>query len=450
MSEQSAKSFLKLLEQSQIVQEDRLKEALASLSGKADGRKVDISELADHLMNEGVITDWHVDKLRSGKYKGYFLGNYKLLRRIGSGGMSSVYLAEHAITNQKRAIKVLPRKRVSDKSYLDRFYQEARAAASVNHPNVVRIYDICHERKTHYMVMEYLEGSDLSQIVKTNGPLEIEQAVKYLILATEGLAHIHQQGLVHRDIKPANLLLTSEKDVKILDLGLALIEQDDEESLTLMYNEKVMGTADYLSPEQAVNSHDVDHRADIYSLGCTLYFLLTGKPPFPKGNLAQRIAMHQTQEPADIRESRQDCPDALAAICQQMMMKQPENRYPDCQTLKSELNGYLETGQQLGIGIQNTPISLRQQKSISVLDDSDEVDPASFKIDTDKQSGTSGTLKRSSSSKKLISSSSKKLSGYLPVKQRKKTIGYLAFTIGIVTMFVILALTFWILSTLTT
>ena len=154
MSEPSAKSFLKLLERSGIVAEEKLKRELASLKDKADGRAIKTTELAEHLVDSGLITKWHTEKLLNGKYKGFFLGKYKLLRHLGSGGMSSVYLAEHRISEQLRAIKVLPRKKVDDKSYLDRFYLEARAAASLNHPNVVRIYDICNEKDTHYMVME--------------------------------------------------------------------------------------------------------------------------------------------------------------------------------------------------------------------------------------------------------------------------------------------------------
>lgn len=344
MSEPSAKSFLKLLERSGIVAEDRLKKELATLSTKAAGRTVNLSDLASHLIDSGLITQWHTDKLKAGKYKGFFLGKYKLLGHLGSGGMSSVYLARHKISDQCRAIKVLPRKKVTDKSYLDRFYLEARAAASLNHPNVVRIYDICNEADTHYMVMEYVKGKDLYEIVKADGPLDFEAAVEYTAQAAEGLIHAHQRDLVHRDIKPANLLKTDEGDVKILDLGLALVNQDDAASLTVLYNEKVMGTADYLSPEQAVNSHNVDLRADIYSLGCTLYFLLTGHPPFPSGTLAQRIAMHQTKTPSDIRDSRPECPEVLVDICAKMMSKDADDRYQDCSELKQVLTQLLDSG----------------------------------------------------------------------------------------------------------
>lgn len=341
MAEQSAKSFLSLLEKSRIVADDSLKSALTELAGIADGEKVNTEKLASHLVDSGLITRWHVDKLLDGKYKGFFLGKFKLLGHLGTGGMSSVYLAQHKVSQKTRAIKVLPRKRVSDKSYLDRFYREGKAAAALNHPNVVRIYDICSEADTHFMVMEHVKGADLYEIVKDDGPLNPDVAADYVLQAAKGLMHAHEKGMVHRDIKPANLLRTQEGVIKILDLGLALFQQEEEESLTVLHNEKVMGTADYLSPEQAVNSHNVDHRADIYSLGCTLYFLLTGKPPFSEGSLAQRIAMHQTQQPKSLLEVRADLPPELVKICEKMMRKNPDERYRDCEHLQQAVAGFL-------------------------------------------------------------------------------------------------------------
>jgi serine/threonine-protein kinase len=329
MSEKSAKSFLSLLQRSGIVPEDRLKVVLGDLSKKAAGRTISLEELRTHLIEAGVITEWQSQKMLNGKYKGFFLGKYKLLGHLGSGGMSSVYLGEHTITGHKRALKVLPRKKVEDKSYFDRFYLEGRAAASLNDSNVVRVYDICGEGDTHYMVMEFVEGKDLFEMVRDGGPLEYELALEYITQAAKGLQHAHTKKLVHRDVKPANLLVTSEGTLKILDLGLALLTED-EESLTVLHNEKVMGTADYLAPEQAVNSHEVDHRADIYGLGCTLYFLLTGHPPFPKGSLAQRIAMHQTQEPAEITVDRPDCPPEIVRLCKRMMKKSANERFQSC------------------------------------------------------------------------------------------------------------------------
>ena len=343
MAGKSAKNLLKLLEKSGIADQDALKESLGSLSAKMDGEAVGTKELTAHLIESGIITQWHADKLLVGKYKGFFLDKYKLLGLLGTGGMSSVYLAESRPTGKKRAIKVLPKKKVSDKSYLDRFYREGQAAASLNHPNIVRVYDINASGDTHYMVMEHVQGADLYETVRDSGPLPIDEAVDSIYQSAEGLLHAHEKGMVHRDVKPANLLRTDNNSIKILDLGLALFNTEGEESLTVMYNEKVMGTADYLSPEQAVNSHEVDHRADIYSLGCTLYFLLTGRPPYDKGTLAQRIAMHQSKEPDSILDSREDCPQGFIEICTKMMRKNPDDRFADCNAVMKILKEFRES-----------------------------------------------------------------------------------------------------------
>ena len=343
MAQPSANSFLKRLERSGIVAEDTLAEVLNNLKKTAAGRKIAADELIQHLIESGVITQWHTDKLLAGKYKGFFLGKFKLLGHLGTGGMSSVYLAESKVSGQRRAIKVLPRKKVADRSYLDRFYREGKAAARLNHPNVVKIYDICNDDDTHYMVMEHVKGSDLYERVKAGGAMSIEDAVDCIVQSAQGLQHAHAMELVHRDIKPANLLKTDTGVVKILDLGLALMNTDeDEESLTVLHNEKVMGTADYLSPEQAVNSHEVDLRSDIYSLGCTLFYLLTARAPFNEGSLAQRIAKHQTQPPPHVSDLREDCPRELSDICYRMMEKKPENRFADCRQVETALQRFLE------------------------------------------------------------------------------------------------------------
>lgn len=294
---------------------------------KDQEEKKRVIQLAEWLVNEQLLTEWHTDKLLAGKYKGFFLGKYKLLGHLGTGGMSSVYLAEHVKMRDQRAIKVLPKSRVADSSYLARFQLEAKAIASLSHPNVVRAYDIDNEGDVHYIVMEYVDGDDLQTIVRERGVLDYMSAAKYIAGAARGLQHAHDAGLIHRDVKPANLLINSSGQIKILDLGLALFAADEDASLTVAHNENVLGTADYLAPEQAINSHRVDHRVDIYGLGCTLYYLLTGHPPFNEGSLAQRIARHQTEMPESIRKERPDCPGELEGICVKMMQKDPRYRY---------------------------------------------------------------------------------------------------------------------------
>ncbi len=307
----------------------------AELKTIIDQMKVDRGSLpsdgesfATYLVESGRLTQWQCDKLKAGRYKGFFLGKYRLLGYLGSGGMSSVYLADHELMNRRVAIKVLPRSRVADKSYLQRFYIEAQAVAALDHPNIVRAYDVDSEAEMHYLVMEYVRGKDLMAIVKeADRPLPLATVTSYMLQAAQGLQHAHEAGLIHRDIKPANLLIEDSGLVKILDLGLALFESSEAASVTEAYQEKVLGTADYLAPEQALDSHNVDVRADIYSLGCTFYFALAGRAPFNEGTLAQRIAQHQTVEPRNLREFRPDCPEELASICHQMLRKDPAERY---------------------------------------------------------------------------------------------------------------------------
>jgi serine/threonine protein kinase len=328
MANLTAQRFLEIVRKSTLVKEDKLCEALSDCEQENGGQLPEDPEaIAAFLIEKDLITDWHSEKLLNGKYKGFTLGKYKLLGHIGTGGMSSVYLAEHTLMRQRRAIKVLPKSRIADSSYLERFYLEARASASLDHPNIVRAYDVDSEGDVHYLVMEYVQGQDIQDLVKDSGPLDFETAANYTAQAAIGLEHAHEIGLIHRDIKPANLLVDSKNVVKILDLGLALFSNDDAASLTMAHNENVLGTADYLSPEQALNSHDVDRRADIYSLGCTLYYMLTGHAPFPDGTLAQRIAMHQTKMPADIREDRPDCPSELIDMCMKMCQKSAGDRF---------------------------------------------------------------------------------------------------------------------------
>src|SRR3954469_4706928 len=189
--------------------------------------------------------------------------------------------------------------------------------------------------------MEFIEGKDLNTIVKQEGPLPLELASNYIAQAAEGLLHAHENGLIHRYVKPANLLVDTKGIVKILDLGLALFSDNEQASLTVEHNKNVLGTADYLAPEQARNSHKIDHKADIYGLGCSLYFVLTGRPPFPDGTLAQRIAKHQSEMPEDIRKLRPDCPRDLADICVKMMQKRPEKRHANMREVAVALENWL-------------------------------------------------------------------------------------------------------------
>jgi serine/threonine-protein kinase len=190
--------------------------------------------------------------------------------------------------------------------------------------------------------MEYVEGADLQILVKKHGPLPYAIVADYIAQAAHGLQHAHDAGLIHRDVKPANVLVDKDGVIKVLDLGLALFTEESDASLTMEYNDKVLGTADYLAPEQAINSHKVDGRVDIYGLGCTMYFLITGHAPFPEGSIASRIIKHQNAMPADIRKDRPDCPGQLDGICVKMMQKDPKFRYQSCTQVAEALEAWLE------------------------------------------------------------------------------------------------------------
>ena len=261
--------------------------------------------------------------------------------------MSTIYTARDRATREQCVLKVLPLSRVSEASYLPRFQREARVACGLHHPNVVRVFGLhCEsdgESDVHFMAMEWLHGENLSDKVKREGPLPLRLAAELTRQAAHGLAYAHQAGLVHRDVKPANFVLTTDGTVKVLDLGLAGVLRTDDNDLTRQYDERVLGTADYLSPEQAVDSHTVDARADIYSLGCMLYFLLTGRPPFPDGNLAQRILAHQTQQPPSATEQRSDVAHEFQIILEGMMEKSRDTRTQTADLVATQLADWLES-----------------------------------------------------------------------------------------------------------
>ena len=338
----SVENFIAVLRKSGLVESDRLLRVLNQSAPQETGWATS-EQIAEHLIGVNLVTKWQAEKLLQGKHRGYFLGKYKLLSLLGKGGMSSVYLAEHLLMRRHCALKVLPAKRVDDSSYLERFHREAQAAASLDHPNIVRAYDVDHQdegnRQIHFLVMEYVEGESLQDLVPENGLPSILDAAEYARQAALGLQHAHENGMVHRDIKPGNLLVDRNGVVKILDLGLARFFRVDEgnQALTLRHDEKVLGTADYLAPEQAIDSHNVDSRADLYSLGCTLYFMVTGKPPFNEGTLAHRLLAHQVKTPPAVESLRVDLPSSLALIIRRMMEKKPDDRFANAAAIEKSL-----------------------------------------------------------------------------------------------------------------
>lgn len=268
---------------------------------------------------------------------------YRILSELGAGGMGVVYKAEDQMMGRTVALKVVAPHLIAKANAADRFFKEIRAAARLNHANIVQAYDMGEAGGAHFLVMEYVEGTSLDRYVARKGPLPIALAAQFARQAAQGLQHAAEKGMVHRDIKPQNLMITRKGQVKVMDFGLARLAQGDEPAAPsgrvpfgagkpvadAMTNPNLLlGTPDYLSPEQARNSHLVDARSDVYSLGCTLYFLLTGQPPFAKAvSLIDKLLAHTEEPPPPVRGLRPEVPEGLAAVLARMMAKKPGDRY---------------------------------------------------------------------------------------------------------------------------
>jgi urea transport system substrate-binding protein len=254
---------------------------------------------------------------------------YRVLELLGTGGMGAVYKAEHRLLGRLVVLKAIRQDLLSNPQQVQRFLREAKLAASLLHPNIVTLFEAEQIGQSPFLVMEYLEGVDLARLLKMHGALPLAEACEWARQAALGLQHIHERGLVHRDIKPANLFLVGARQVKILDLGLAILSAEKSSGRELTEQGQILGTLDYMAPEQFEESHEVDIRADIYSLGCTLYELLSGKPPFgsaQQSGMMKKMWAHALAPVPPIREQRPDVPESLAAVLSRMLAKEPAER----------------------------------------------------------------------------------------------------------------------------
>jgi serine/threonine protein kinase len=326
-------ALLELLRKSALLSPEQLE----SLPSSAQGRLGDARVLARQMLQRGWLTVYQVNELLVGRGRELVVGPYHILDRLGQGGQSTVYKARHAQEGHVVALKVIRSDVLGNPQGARQFLLEMEAMARLDHPNIVQFWDADQLGETYYCAMEYVAGTDLGKYVRLMGPLSAVVACHCIRQAALGLQHAHELGLIHRDIKPGNLYLvsggTAEDEsgarIKILDWGLAGLRPPRPlAALTVADEPKVMvGTADYLSPEQALNPATVDIRGDVYSLGCTFYYLLTGQPPFPGGSLMQKILRHQQAEPAPLLSLRPDLPVGLPAVVERLMAKRPEDRY---------------------------------------------------------------------------------------------------------------------------
>jgi serine/threonine protein kinase len=309
-----------------------------------DKQPKDVPQLARALVRHGKLTKYQAQAVYEGKTKGLVFGEYVVLDKLGEGGMGVVLKAQHRRMDRLVAIKVLSSAAMKQAGAVERFHREVQAAAKLMHSNIVTAFDAAEHQGMHYLAMEYVEGSDLATLVKDHGPLPVSQVVECILQAARGLQYAHSKGIVHRDIKPANLLLDKEGTVKILDMGLALIAGAEAalggpERLTA--TGQVMGTCDYMSPEQALDSHLADHRTDIYALGCTLYRLLTGHPPYQGQTLMQILLAHQQAPIPSLSTARREAPAELDACFQRMVAKEPGDRQQSMADVVAELETVL-------------------------------------------------------------------------------------------------------------
>lgn len=319
MAVTSAEEFFAVLEKSKLLMPVQLAQARSAAAPDDTPRTI-----AKRLAREELITRWQAGQLLAGR-SSFYLGKYRLIELLGRGGMGSVFLAQHVTMNRRAALKIIARQVSQDPVSLNRFLSDARAIAALDHPNILQAYSVDSEGQRYYLVMEYVEGVDLQRLVEEDGPLDCERATDYVRQAADGLDHAHRQNMIHGDIRPSNLLVNMQGVVKIIDLGLAWLDGDP--SATLDWDRQASRSVDYLAPERTLRGASPVARTDIYSLGCTLHFLLTGHVPFPAGTPSERILKHQTQELPDICAERPEVPAALAAICRRMAANRPEDRY---------------------------------------------------------------------------------------------------------------------------
>ena len=323
------------------------------------------------LVAKNYVTEYQASLLSRGHVDDFYLGDYKILERIGRGRMAGVYKAVHPF-GQVVAIKVLPPSRAKSGQILARFQREARLAVKLKHPNVVRAFQVGETKGVHYLVMEYLEGETLEEMLQRRKRLPPAEGVRLIHQALLGLQHIHELGMVHRDLKPANLMLlptptrgenetTLKSNIKILDIGLAREFFDETspaeamEKMELTGEGVLLGTPDYLAPEQARDPRSIDIRADIYSLGCTLYHLLTGQPPFPDKNILNQMIRHATEAPKPLKHFIPSIPEGLSQIVDWMIAKQPAQRYPTPGRAAQALDAFLLVASEPAKAAEETP-----------------------------------------------------------------------------------------------
>jgi eukaryotic-like serine/threonine-protein kinase len=294
------------------------------ISNRAPLSALNFSDLAWRTMHDCVMP-------------GDRLEHFELIEYVGGGGMGRVYRALDTRLARTVALKILPPDQATDAESVWRFRNEAQAAARLDHENIARVHYVGEDRGIHFIAFEFVEGDNVRRLVERKGPLPLEEAVSYTLQTADALAHADARRIVHRDIKPSNILIALGGRVKLIDMGLARLRHMEPASEETASNVVTLGTFDYIAPEQARDPQSADLRSDIYSLGCTFYFMLTGRPPYSARTASQKLQKHCGDPPPDVRRTRADLPKEVNSILQKMMAKNPDNRYQDAEELTSDL-----------------------------------------------------------------------------------------------------------------
>ena len=323
-----------------LLTEQQLRHAIAQVVQTHDGVRTadDVTDkrLARHLVKTKLLSDYQSEQLLSGRTK-LTLGPYIITDWIGQGGMGQVFKAVHNLLGRESAIKVLPLHKITPEA-ISNFRREIRAQAKLDHPNLVRAYDAGEDGNVQYLVVEYVPGTDLRRLVRSKGKLTVNQAANIVRQSAEGLKEAHKGGLIHRDIKPGNILVTPGGIAKLSDLGLAFCLDDPKDPRV----GKIVGTADYLSPEQIKNPNHITSASDIYSLGCTLYYAVTGKVPFPGGNSRNKAKRHLEETPWHPRRFNEEVSDEFVDLMSDMMAKDPRQRIQTANEVAERLAPWAE------------------------------------------------------------------------------------------------------------
>ncbi len=381
-----------------LVSETQLQAALAAAGELSAEGPVAIEDVPDRdleaaLLNQGALNKWQVEQLREGRTK-FTLGPYRIIDSLGRGGMGHVFKCEHIMLGRVEAVKVLPKEKGTPEA-IEAFQKEIRAQAQLDHENLVRVSFAGQDGETHFFVTEFVDGTDLRRLVREHGRLTMHQAATIISQAAAGLAHAHQRNLVHRDVKPGNILVTEGGRTKVTDLGLSVLLDE-----TGVGTAKIAGTVDYLAPELVRDPSLTAPASDIYSLGCTLYYCVTGKVPYPGGTTSEKLRRHVSQPPITPRRFNPELSDMFLEVLAAMMDKNPATRLASAAEVVDRLRPWTLNSVRLGPGahadlVEETPSTdgLSQMSQKTGFEDTETgLDVPALAADQAAKTSSQGTL----------------------------------------------------------